>query len=583
MHSRPNKNPLFSVNWQFRQLKPAAFSVNWQFKRIAVDNWFSVNWQFKRLAPATKFGMKGQSKYNLLLLVTLTLSLLFSVIQPNQPLLAPLKVQPQLIQLAQLEPERQVSVIVQKTTPLADVESQVTELGGKVTKNLSMIRAFAATLPSSAVTRLSENNGVRWISIDAPAINQEAPCPTCIDSSILQNTYNKTVRADKAWTKWNASIGQYAPWIEGNGVGVAVVDSGINASVGDFGENGSRVIVQQNFASSSNSAADNYGHGTFVAGVIAGDGGSSNGSYVGIAPEANLISVKVSGDTGSATTSDLINGLQWILDNKATYNIRVVNISMNSSVQQSYNVDPLDAAVEILWFNQIVVVVSAGNNGNSGLFPPANDPFVITVGAVDEGGNTNPTNDTVASFSAYGIDETGGIKPDLVAPGKNLIAPLAGPNSWFATNRPANVVNGNAFRMSGTSAAAPVVSGAVALLLQKEPNLNPDQVKFRLKAMTLKGTPQGSWDNRQVWSNYNAATAGAGLVDGYFTIYQSWKKGTSNTGLPASLLLSTGSNPIMWGSVNWSSVNWSSVNWSSVNWSSVNWSSVNWSSAYWGN
>src|SRR5439155_2122359 len=135
------------------------------------------------------------------------------------------------------------------------------------------------------------------------------------------------------------------------------------------------------------------------------------------APNVNLINVKVSSDAGAATSSDVVSGLQWVLANKLTNNIKVVNLSLNSSVVQSYNVDPIDAAVEVLWFNGIVVVVSAGNNGSATLYPPANDPFVITVGATNDMGTASITDDTIATFSAYGTTTDGIAKPDLVAPG----------------------------------------------------------------------------------------------------------------------------------------------------------------------
>ena len=135
---------------------------------------------------------------------------------------------------------------------------------------------------------------------------------------------------------------------------------------------------------------DDYGHGTHVAGIIGGTGQASQGARIGNAPFVNLVNVKVTGADGSGSLSDMIYGLQWIYENRDTYNIRVVNISMNSATPESYHTSPVDAAVEILWFNGIVVVVSAGNNGTGtgpvSLLPPANDPFVITVGATDDMG-----------------------------------------------------------------------------------------------------------------------------------------------------------------------------------------------------
>jgi serine protease AprX len=176
----------------------------------------------------------------------------------------------------------------------------------------------------------------------------------------------------------------------------------------------------------------------------------------------------------------------------------------------------------------------------------------------------------MASFSAYGTTSDGVKKPDLVAPGTNITARLVNQNMGLALEHPANKVGTQYFRMSGTSMAAPIVSAAVALLLQDEPNLTPDQVKYRLMATANKS-----------WSGYNSNKSGAGYLDVYAAV-----KGTTtqsaNTGLFASQLLSTGDAPITWGSVGWNSVGWNSVGWNSVGWNSVGWNSVGWNSDYWG-
>jgi serine protease AprX len=222
-----------------------------------------------------------------------------------------------------------------------------------------------------------------------------------------------------------------------------------------------------------------------------------------------------------------------------------------------------------LWFNKIVVVASAGNQGG-GVYPPANDPFIITVGATDDKGTNSLSDDVIASFSAYGTTSDGFSKPDLVAPGKNIVARLVNTNMGLAKAHPSNVISGTYFKMSGTSVAAPVVSGAVALLLQDEPNLTPDQVKYRLMATANKS-----------WTSYNSVKAGAGYLDIYAAVNGTSTK-NANTGINASQLLWTGSRPVTWGSVSWNSVSWNSVSWNSVSWNSVSWNSVSWNSDYWG-
>jgi serine protease AprX len=444
--------------------------------------------------------------------------------------------QPQLLALAAQHPSGRVSVIVQKLAKDNSVEQLVTQLRGVVTKDLYIINAFAAEVPAQAVAQLARANGVRWISLDAPVV--KTACAACIDSSRLASSYPQTVGASRLWNE--------APgYLQGQGIGVAVIDSGISAT----DDIKTRVIASAKFSSNTHSASDANGHGSHVAGIIGGDG-TKSGAYIGIAPKVNLINVKVSDNSGASTSSDVVNGLQWILNNKDVYNIRVVNMSLNSAVQQSYNIDPLDAAVEVLWFNKIVVVVAAGNNAMNALNAPANDPFVITVGATDDMGTADRTDDHVAAFSGYGTTVDGLAKPDLVAPGTNIISLLPSPNAVLAIAHPDHIVvinNQSYFRMSGTSIATPVVAGAVALLLQNEPNLTPDQVKYRLLATAYP---------------LNGSGAGAGELDIYTAVHAT-TTASANTGVVASHLLWTGSNPVNWNSVNWNSVNWNSVNWES--------------------
>ena len=475
--------------------------------------------------------------------------------------------QPELVQIALQQPGQQVAVIVQKAGQGSLAEDRVAQLGGKVTQDLSIINAFAAEMTSTAALQLASDPAVHWVSLDAPV--KATSCSQCVGTTNLLNTYNNAINADQVWNHY--------PYLQGNGIGVAVVDSGVNPNGDLYTSMGvNRQIANVRYNTDYNqSTTDGFGHGTYVASVIGGDGSDSNGQYIGVAPMAKIINVKVSNDDGSSTIKNVVAGLQWILHNKIKYKIRVVNLSLNSAVPESYNTSPLDAAVEILWFNGIVVVASAGNQGSGSIYPPANDPFVITVGAANDQGTATVSDDVVASFSAYGNDETGAVKPDLVAPGTNVVARMVNMNMGLAGSHPANIIpGGQYFRMSGTSVAAPMVSGAVALLLQDEPNLTPDQVKYRLMATA----------NRD-WPGYDAASAGAGFLDVSAAV-----KGTttqnSNTGLQVSNLLTTGSDrvnsSVSWNSVSWNSVSWNSVSWNSVSWNSVSWNSVSWNSDYWG-
>jgi serine protease AprX len=473
------------------------------------------------------------------------------------------RVQPQVVTIAREAPGQVVTVIIQQAVGTDRLNEKISRLGGKVRGDLSIIHALVADMPAGAAVALSADPTVKWVSLDAAV--QSTACSQCVDTANLKNAYIGAIRASQVWNN--------APYLQGQNIGIAIVDSGLNPS-GDFytvmGVN--RQIANVRFNSDYNQATtDGYGHGSHVASIAGGNGRDSNGQYIGVAPASNVVNVKVSNDDGSSRMSDVIQGLQYVLNNKAAYNIRVVNLSINSSVYESYNTSPLDAAVEILWFNGIVVVVSAGNNGSNTLYPPANDPFVITVGATDDKGTSSISDDTIASFSAYGVSENNAAKPDLVAPGKNIVAHMYNSGMGLSLAHPANVVNAQYFRMSGTSMAAPMVTGAVALLLQDEPKLTPDQVKYRLKATANKS-----------WPGYNAAKAGAGYLDVYAAITGTSTQ-SSNTGTQASGLLTTGSSPITWNSVGWNSVGWNSVGWNSVGWNSVGWNSVGWNSDYWGN
>ena len=482
-----------------------------------------------------------------------------------------LPLQPELHQWAAANPTATASVIVQMRTPAPALAGYISQLGGKITKELAIINALVAELPAQKVAALAAAPGVRWVSLNAPVVVNG--CLECVNTTNLQNTYVRAVNADKVWNR--------SPYLQGKNITVAVVDSGIYESA-DLAtvdaKSTSRVIARERFSKGASSKVDQYGHGTHIAGVIAGNGVQSNGTYIGIAPGVNLVNVKVTDETGMAMEADVVAGLQWILDNQKTYQIRVVNLSLNSSTWQSYHTSPLAAACEILWFNGIVVVVSAGNNGSATLYPPANDPFVITVGAVDDRGTDTLSDDQIAAFSAYGTTSDGITKPELVAPGRNLVSLLTNTKKLLAKEHPTHVVTtpyGDFFRMSGTSVAAPVVAGAVALLLQAEPDLTPDQVKFRLMATA----------NKQ-WLGYERQRAGAGYLDIDAAVRGTTTQ-SANTGTPVSNLLTTGPEGVLtpsvsWSSVSWSSVSWSSVSWSSVSWSSVSWSSVSWSSDYWG-
>ena len=476
----------------------------------------------------------------------------------------------QLLQLGAENSSQRVNVIVRKANQNGQAERLVDQLGGTVTSRLDIIQAFTAELPAEAVARLAAHPSVQHVSLDARVQNSALATPLDLNAfkQVLTNPSNTFLDTLGVRSLWDQGI-------KGQGVTVAVIDSGI-ASIPEFsvdpnlpeGLQVSRILTRQAFNRDLKSS-DNSGHGTHIAGILAGNGIKSAGAYAGIAPLADLISLNVSNSEGMAYESDTVAAMQWVLENKDQYNIRVVNLSVNSDTIASYHQSPLDAATEILWFNGIVVVVSAGNHDSSGegiLYPPANDPFVITVGASDENGTPDPADDLLASFSASGVTGDGFSKPEIVAPGTDIISALA-PNSSWDKLYPERVVDGKYFRLSGTSMSTPMVAGAATLLLQSEPDLTPDQVKQRLidSARQLVELDDGGTPTRTRPSlDIYAAVTGAGFE-------------TANTGIPASQMLWTGGDPVNWPSVNWNSLNWNTVNWNTVNWNTVNWNTLHWS------
>ena len=500
---------------------------------------------------------------------------LLSVV-PSAPTPATAKAHPLLLEMASSQPANIVGVVVMKADKSNSAEALVRSLGGKITQELGFINAFAAELPASNVAALSQPQYVKWVSYDAPVEStslyqtKTITCTVseCVDTTRLGKSYTLAVEADQVWNS--------EPYLRGDGVTVAVVDSGIASHV-DFSETfsgtgASRVVASLRFNSSTSEWEDRYGHGTHVAGIIGGNGFESMGRYTGVAPKVNFVNLKVGDDEGRAKMSDVMASLQWIHENREEYNIKVVNLSLGTSVAEPYHVSPLDAALEILWFSKVVVVVSAGNSPGAINYAPANDPFVITVGAMDHKKSARFDDDEMAPFSAYGVTQSGYAKPEIVAPGVDIVSlvPSTSPHLFkeHPTNKEIDPDNGkDYFRMSGTSMSAPVVVGVVALLLQDEPDLTPDQVKYRLMSTARPLEGEGT---------------GAGVVNAYSAV-----TGTSteaaNTGIPASEMLFSGDGPDDWDSVNWNSVNWNSVNWNSVNWNSVNWNSVNWNSVNWRN
>lgn len=399
-------------------------------------------------------------------------------------------------------------VVIQWTQPTGCVtKNDVANYGGTVVNEFTAVNAGLYVLPSSSLSELASDPLVVYASPDRPV------------SSKLDNT----AAAMKLSSAWSSKY-------KGTNVGVAVIDSGMNPDPNltvQSGPSAPRIVYTQDFVTLTPPGpgqpplgADLYGHGQHIAGIIAANGATSNcltctRTFLGMAPEANLIDLRVLDQNGQGMDSDIILALDTAIQLKETYNIRVINLSLGRPVFESYRLDPLCQAVEAAWKAGIVVVVSAGNDGrdnshgNEGygtISAPANDPFVITVGSMKTEGTPTRTDDLIASYSSKGPTQVDHIvKPDVVAPG-NLVVSLLVKGSTLQTENPGNGVavsyyqtltgpaahqpqtpqagttqnvaySPHYFVLSGTSMAAGAVSGVVADLISAKSTLTPDQIK----------------------------------------------------------------------------------------------------------
>ena len=477
-----------------------------------------------------------------------------------------------------------VGVIVQGAST---VESSVREMGGRITHHLPLIGGFSARVPASDVPRIARIPGTTSVTLDRPTHVQSTPGTYNLTPSV----YKKSTNGDKV-----ANSGG-----RGQGVTVALIDTGVT-SLPDIANAIEPVVSPTgltpcvNFTSES-TCNDSFGHGTFMAGIIAGNGSASGGKYVGMAPNANIISLKIAGADGSSDVSTVIAAIQWVVANQATYNIKVLNLSLGTDSTQSYTIDPLDYAAEKAWQAGIVVDVAASNRGPAAytISDPANDPFVITVGAVDDLGTAGINDDVLPNFSGRGPTATDNLsKPDVVAPGAHIVS-LAAPGAAITTQFPSTMAAPYR-RGSGTSMANAVVTGLVAEMLSKQPTLTPDRVKYMLTSTARSA------------ASTDPLAVGAGEVDGWGAM--SAPAGLANQGVPPSM--GTGSLAASRGTVgvvlddtnqtvldassgdltsaltdldtsgsNWFGSNWFGSNWFGSNWFGSNWFGSNWFGSNW--
>ena len=377
--------------------------------------------------------------------------------------------------------------------------------GGHVERQLAGVQALVVTLPVAAVPALREDTRVRAVvpdarvhlldALSAPVALEHDPAT---DPNSLYNV-EKVVGVRQSWSK-----------ATGDGVDVALIDSGVSPVQGLQGPGKVVHGPDLSFESQSPSAryVDGFGHGTHLAGIIAGhdpdvaaSASAPATAFLGVAPDARVLSMKVADRHGATDVSQVIAAVDWVVEHAHDpgMNVRVLNLSFGTDSSQSYLLDPLAHAVEVAWRSGIVVVTSAGNSGSSSgrLTSPATDPFVLAVGADDTNNTNSLADDEIAAFSSRG---DGVRNPDLVAPGMHLQS-LRVPGSHLDQSFPVGAVPSRYLRGSGTSQAAAVVSGVAALLLQQRPWMTPDQVKALLRG-TAGHLPSA-----------DAQAQGSGIVD----------------------------------------------------------------------
>ena len=361
-------------------------------------------------------------------------------------------------------------------------DNDIKSLGGKLGRKLDLIGGQVVELSNSELRKLANNPAVLSISHDRKTGGEMNRAAVVSGARAVQERYG----------------------LDGAGVGVAVIDSGVAAWHDDLtyqGSNpkvnvvgGQRVSKFVDFVNGRLTPYDDNGHGSHVAGIVLGNGYDTRGARAGIAPAANLVALKVLDDRGAGYISNVIAALDWTVTNRAAYNIRVVNLSVGASVSQSYLTDPLCLAAKRAVDAGIVVVTAAGNLGKNpitgkpqygAITAPGNAPWVLTVGAYSHEGTVTRIDDKMAPYSSRGPTARDfNAKPDVVATGTGIVS-LAVPGSTFYTTKAAYLLGGSLspfapkqyLSLTGTSMAAPIVTGTVALMLQANPKLTPNLVK----------------------------------------------------------------------------------------------------------
>jgi serine protease AprX len=458
------------------------------------------------------------------------------------------------------------------TEPGTSPASVVDAVGGRVTRRLPLVHGVAARVPRGSLSTLRSTDGVRSAVRDlryTPRADSTAIDP---DAGLSLRSVRTVIGVDR--------LAPAAP--DAEPVDVAVVDTGV-APVRGLSDPG-KVVNGPDFSADRSVRGqehlDAFGHGTHMAGIVAAV--DAPGRFSGVAPAARVVNVRVADHEGSTSLSRLLAGIDWVVRNRTRddLDIRVLNLSFGAQVDGSYRSDPLALAVERAWQRGIVVVTAAGNNGpeSGGLDSPAYDPYVIAVGASDTVGTDAPADDVLAEFTSFGTAQR---TPDVVAPGVGIVS-LRVPGGFLDTAFPGARIGDNWFRGSGTSQAAAVVSGAAALLLERRPDLGPDEVKALLRG------------SARLLAGADARGQGAGVVDVAAAVAapvgsdaaQRWPRAglggvwraRGELGLELAVERGTGED---WSARRWTARRWTGDQWDARRWTTGDWSARRWTAGDW--
>lgn len=478
---------------------------------------------------------------------------------PSQAEAAAFVPQP-LLEQAKANPAGTFDVIVvgESKNAKTSLKNEVGNGLGKLRREYALFRGVATQLKGAQLVALAKRDGIAGITPDGPVVPASA-----------ETAWPQAINVDSLWSDSGTPAA--------NAPAIAIIDSGVE--LGRTADFGSRLVASVNLNSREpNATGDDSGHGTMVAGLAAG----ASPAYPGVSQGSKIVSLDVVDKDGMATTSDVIAAADWVFRNRDEYGIRVANFSLHSGFANYGLRDPLSIAARRLWLTGTVVVAASGNAGPQRmLYAPASDPFVITVGAVDVKGTADVSDDVNAPWSSYGATAEGFAKPELVAPGRYLAAPVPA-GATLPTGVPERIVAPGYVWMSGTSFAAPIVSGTAALILGRHPDWTPDQVKGALM-LTARGLPAA-----------DPMSVGVGEIDAAGAAAVT-SPPNPNENLYAFVADDDEGEPVFdadawndrvaadssWSSSSWSSSSWSSSSWSSSSWSSSSWSSSSWSSSSW--